>query len=151
MTARTRDDFRTDLRAWPLIKIVGPTLPDKHFVRSTTRALEKALDRGECFCVLADMRKSRRAELEEVKAISEFAERHGDRLDAQVIALAIVAPSPVVRGAVKVLFALRKPQHPFALVETMSEANSYLEPFLAELEQGPERQTQPFWIIADAS
>ena len=85
------------------------------------------------FCVLTDFSSVTRLELPVIRTIGTFARDNAPRLDAQVAALAVVAPSPTVRGALRVLFSIKRPAHPYVVVADPDAALDYIETHLAEL------------------
>ena len=121
-----------DLSAWPLFVANSVVAPDVHFMDEMIVQLRGALDRGERFCVLVDATAAKRWELPEVRRFAHYAKGER-RLDDQVAACAIVCPSAFVRGAFRVLFAMRPPAHPYSIVRSRDCAEAYLAPFMAGL------------------
>ena len=121
------EDF-VDGSAWPLLVVRGPKIVDNQAARSIVSGLVAALDRGQRFCIHVDMTATTRFEWSEIKVFDAFARANGDRLDTQVAALALVIPSAMVRGAIRVLFKLKAPGHPYEVL-----ADEYIAPFLAGL------------------
>jgi hypothetical protein len=92
---------------------------------------ECELARSQPFCVLADASVTTRLEFDHAKKIADFGERNHNRLEAHVKALALVVPSAMVRGAIKVAFQIKAPPHPYKILRTVEEAEAFLNPFLA--------------------
>lgn len=92
---------------------------------------EVELGRMQSFCVLADASVTTRLEFDHAKKIADFGERNHTRLEAHVKALALVVPSAMVRGALKVAFQIKAPPHPYKILRTVEEAEEFLNPFLA--------------------
>lgn len=74
-----------------------------------------------------------RFEWSEIKVFDAFARANGERLDSQVAALALIIPSAMVRGAIRVLFKLKAPGHPYRVVHERDAALEYIAPYLSEL------------------
>jgi hypothetical protein len=108
---------------------VGKT-PSVEAFDSMFAGFEAELERNQAFCVLADASTTIRVDLAHAKRIAEFGERNHMRLQAYVQALALVVPSAMVRGALKVAFQIKAPPHPYKILRTLEEADEYLTAFL---------------------
>lgn len=95
--------------------------------------LERELERGAPLCVLVDARHSRRFELPQVRAFSEFGHAHALQLATWVRAIALIVPSTIVRSGLRLAFQLNPPPHPVEVCETKAEATRWLEPYLAQI------------------
>lgn len=124
-------DTTFDASEHPLCRLtVGPTPSHDDFARVFVE-YENELYRKSPMCVLADASATTRIDLDHVKMIAEFGERNNQELAAYVGALAIVVPSAMVRGALKVAFQLKAPPHPYKVVRTLEEAENFLAPYVA--------------------
>ena len=91
------------------------------------------MELGERFCLYVDMMEARRFDLPAIQVMGSFAQRNSDTLDRRVAALVIVAPSAMVRGAIRVLFTIKTPGHPYAVVRNREEADAYIAAQLESL------------------
>ena len=114
----------------PLCRLRVGTAPTVDSFDSMFAGFEAELQRNQAFCVLADASITVRIEFAHAKRIAEFGERNHMRLQAYVQALALVVPSAMVRGALKVAFQIKEPPHPYRILRTLEEANDYLNAFL---------------------
>lgn len=122
-----------DTEHWPLALVVGTQAADAEFTDRLICDLEALLSHGERFCVLCDMTATTQLRLPEIKKLGAFAKRNGTRLDSQIAALAIASPSAFVRGALRVLFSIKTPGHPYQVCRSLTEANEWMAPFSSEL------------------
>lgn len=123
-------DAMFDTQNRPLCRLrVGKT-PSVDGFDSMFAGFEAELQRNQAFCVLADASATVRIEFAHAKRIAEFGERNHMRLQAYVQALALVVPSAMVRGALKVAFQIKEPPHPYRILRTLEEADEYLTAFL---------------------
>lgn len=130
------DAAGVDASRWPLLVVTAPDEPTPAFTDRFTAQMQAQLDRMSPFCVLVDMPNLRRVsqvDLGELRRIAAFAQREGDLLDANTVALALHVPHAVVRAAMRLLFALRPPNHPYAIFKTRAAADAYLAPHLRTL------------------
>ena len=88
---------------------------------------------GPRFCLLVDFSPTKRMEIAEIKRLTAFVESRGSELDTQLVAMAHIVPSAMVRGALKVLFSLRPPGSPYRVTRTPEAAHAYLGPYINEL------------------
>jgi hypothetical protein len=93
-------------------------------------AFEAELERNQAFCVLADASVTDRVDLAHAMRIADFGKRNHMRLQAYVQALALVVPSALARGVLKVAFQIKAPPHPYRILSTLAEADTYLTAFL---------------------
>lgn len=114
----------------PLCQLRIGKAPSVESFDSMFADFEAELERNQAFCVLADTTITVRVDLAHAKRVAEFGERNHMRLQAYVQALALVVPSPMVRGALKVAFQIKAPPHPYRIMRTLEEANEYLTAFL---------------------
>ena len=96
--------------------------------------LEQELERAQPLCLMLDSRHSRRVELPPLRAFSEFGHTHAQQLSAHVRALAVIVPSAIMRGSLRLAFQLNPPPHPVCVCKTKAEGLSWLAPYLAECE-----------------
>lgn len=130
MSGKPSVEFGADFADWPLLRVCWPQRADLEFVDHVTDALAQALARGTQFCLLVDFRHTKRMEIAEIKRLTAFVEHRGDELDEQLAAKAHIVPSAMVRGALKVLFALRPPGSPYQVARTPEAAHAYLAPYI---------------------
>ena len=116
-----------------MVYVTIPGGPDESTVDDFIRSLDDLLDRSEPFCMLADFTQTEGLGLLVVQRVATYAKRSGHRLDELCAALAFVIPSRFVRSAMKVVFHLEAPGHPYRIVSTREDAHSYLAPYLSEL------------------
>ncbi|MEM7155611.1 MAG: hypothetical protein AAF799_22365 [Myxococcota bacterium] len=122
-----------DVSAWPLVVLRFSRVVDAETVQQVATGLSATLDRAERFCMQVDMTNTSRFEWAEIKSFDRFARANEDRLNAHVAALALIIPSAMVRGAIRVMFRLKSPAHPYRVVHRRESAVEYLAPYLAEL------------------
>ena len=125
--------FETETR--PLCRLSVGKAPSVEDLDVAFANFESELERAQSFCVLADATITSRLELSHAKIIADFGERNHDRLQAHVKALALVVPSAMVRGALRVAFQIKAPPHPYKILRTAEEAQTFLNPFLATCPQ----------------
>jgi hypothetical protein len=114
----------------PLCRLrVGQT-PSVESFDAVFAEFETELESNQAFCVLADASITIRIDFAHAKRIADFGVRNHMRLEAYVKALALVVPSAMVRGALKVAFQIKAPPHPYQILRTVEEAEAYLTSFL---------------------
>lgn len=132
MSARSSSEDLVDDSGWPLVVIRGPKCYDQATVAATVDPLIAILDRGKRFCIEGDLSETTRFEWAEIRSFQIFLRDHGKRMDDQVTAVALIIPSALVRGAVKVLFKLKPPCFPYRVVQNHEASAIYLARSLAE-------------------
>jgi hypothetical protein len=124
-------DTSFETTARPLCRLRVGKAPSVEDLDVAFANFESELERAQSFCVLADATITSRLEMSHAKIIADFGERNHARLEAHVMALALVVPSAMVRGALRVAFQLKAPPHPYKIVRTTEDAQAFLNPFLA--------------------
>jgi hypothetical protein len=114
----------------PLCRLRFGQTPSVESFDSVFAGFEAELQRNQAFCVLADASSTVRIDFAHARRIADFGERNHMRLQAYVQALALVVPSAMVRGALKVAFQIKEPPHPYRILRTVDEAEQYLTAFL---------------------
>jgi len=79
------------------------------------------------FKILFDASKLGRAKLRHLKIFAKFMKINKQCTQDYMVCAAIVAPSPMAKAAIKLLFKLRKPVTEVTIWKSESEANDYLK------------------------
>lgn len=124
---------QVDASEWPLVVMKPSQFGCEGSFIALREALGAILDRGERFCMIADLAHKTNVELPEVRHLSELFRSQGERLDTCLAALALVAPSAMVRGAIKLIFRDRRPKYPYVMLRCRREAKRSLEVHLVGL------------------
>ena len=124
-----------DESAWPRVVLRRPPVFDQAAVVGITTGLDRALDRGDRFCLEVDLTESTRLDWKELKAFGAYAKASRERHSVLFVTVALVIPSAMVRGAIRVLFQIQSPGYSHRVLQSRREADEYLAPFLAELSQ----------------
>lgn len=135
-----------DTRTWPLVRYVGAHTTDTVKACEFIESLRRVLDRDKRFCMLVDLTLAERIDLAEIRMIADFARLKGPQLREFVTAMALVVPSPMVRGAIKVMFTLKPPEHPYTVVRDMEAGEAYIAPYLEELGSTVLGRRRPNWM-----
>ena len=122
-----------DLRSWPLVRHRGSELFDTGSIETFHEGMRGLLALDRRFCLLIDLSDARRLELTEIRLMVSFAQSHGAQLRKLAVALALVVPSPMVRGALKVAFTLRPPEHAYRIFRDETGVDDFFGPYLARL------------------
>lgn len=118
---------------WPLVVIRPASFGNGASLTALTDGICEILDQRRQLCLIADFSHKTCVELPEVRHLAELFRSQGERIDTLVLALAVVAPSAMVRGAMKLVFQARPPNLPLSVVRTHREAKKFVGPYLAEL------------------
>lgn len=117
----------------PLCRFIVGQTPSADSLEAALHEVEDELGRHRSMCLIADGSVTARIDILSVKHIANFGVRNHQVLQAYVRALAVVAPSAMARGAVKLAFHIKAPPHPYRVVNTLEEAEAYLAPYLQML------------------
>ena len=139
-----RRETGVDTAGWPLVRYVSARNMDREAAHAFIERMRYVLDREERFCMLVDLRAAERIDLAEIRMIADFARSKGPQLRKLVTAMALIVPSAMVRGAVKVIFKLKPPEHPYTLVRDMETGEAYIAPYLEDLVNPTPRR--PRWM-----
>lgn len=122
-----------EAEAWPLVVMTPSAFATRFSLDGLEKGLLELLGRGEPFCLLGDLTHKSCMELIEVRHLSELLRTHGPRLDELVAAFGLAVPSPMVRGAIKLVLDARRPRHPYSVLRSRRDARRYVDPYLQAL------------------
>ena len=132
-----------DDRRWPLLicTAVGESTDDD--LAAYTAFLLTKLRRKEIHAVILDATRGKTMRSTHRRAIADFNHQNEAELKRYRAGLALVTPSAALRGMLTAVYWLFKPPFPYAVFETLPEAEAWAQKRLDERQHGPESVPPP--------
>lgn len=128
MARRRASGFAIHDKTWPLLIVRAPARTDAALAHELMAQLDPMLDRTESVALLLDLGDVTRPELQLLRVVDAIRQR----ANSDVAAMAIIAPSPVVRTAIGFVLRVRPAGFPIEISTDTGSANAFVAPFIAD-------------------
>lgn len=117
---------------WPIAHLIADGAVTHDGTRQLIEILDGLLGQPESFALMMEARNPRGVEVPHIREWAAFLEKRRAEIESRLLGVAFVLPSPMMRGALKVLFTWVRPPFEYAVVDDEDAGLAFLAPLLPQ-------------------
>ncbi len=121
-----------DRTRWPLVHLLADGAVTHSGTRQLFAHIDALLEQPEPFAIMMEIRNPRGVEVPHIREWAAFLGDRRELLERRLLGVAFVMPSPMMRGAMRVLFSWVGPPFEFAVVDAAEAGLAFLRPLMPQ-------------------
>ena len=121
-----------DRTRWPIAHLIADGAVTHEGTRQLIAHADALFAQAEPFGLLMETRNPRGVEVPHIREWAEFLRSRRQSIERRLVGVGFVLPSPMMRGALRVLFTWVNPPFEYSVVDTEDAGLAFLRPLLPQ-------------------